>query len=63
VVAADGSVHVAFVDTADLATGRDQYLVVKLEPTTGQRKRNDSVRSKPTPRAVARGERLSFAHP
>lgn len=36
-VAADGSIYVAFMDTADLSTGRDQYLVVKVDPTTGQR--------------------------
>jgi len=37
VVAADGSIYVAFVNLADPAsTGRDQYLVVKVDPTTGQ---------------------------
>jgi hypothetical protein len=37
VVAADGSIYVAFLNTADLTTGRDQYLVVKVDPATGQR--------------------------
>lgn len=36
-VAADGSIYVAFESTADQTTGRDQYLVVKVDPTTGQR--------------------------
>jgi hypothetical protein len=36
-VAADGSIYVAFENTSDFATGRDQYLVVKVDPTTGQR--------------------------
>ena len=37
VVAADGSVFVSFLNTSDFATGRDQYLVVKVDPSTGQR--------------------------
>ncbi len=37
VVAADGSIYVAFLNTANLSTGRDQYLVVKVDPTTGRR--------------------------
>jgi hypothetical protein len=37
VVAADGSIYVAFESTANDTTGRDQYLVVKVAPTTGQR--------------------------
>jgi hypothetical protein len=37
VVAADGSIYVSFLNTADLVTGRDQYLVVKVDPTSGQR--------------------------
>jgi hypothetical protein len=36
-VAADGSIYVAFENTANLTTGRDQYLVVKVDPSTGQR--------------------------
>jgi hypothetical protein len=36
-VAADGSIYVAFVNSSDLTTGRDQYLVVKVDPMTGQR--------------------------
>jgi len=36
-VAADGSIYVAFENFSDFATGRDQYLVVKVDPTTGQR--------------------------
>jgi hypothetical protein len=35
--AADGSLYVAFESTADNTTQRDQYLVVKVDPTTGQR--------------------------
>jgi hypothetical protein len=35
VVAADGSIYVAFENTADNVTGRDQYLVVKVDPNTG----------------------------
>lgn len=37
VVAADGSIYVAFENTASLTTGRDQYLVVKVDPNTGAR--------------------------
>lgn len=37
VVAADGSIYVSWLNTADLATGRDQYLVVKVDPATGAR--------------------------
>lgn len=37
VVAADGSIYVSFLSTADATTGRDQYLVVKVDPTTGAR--------------------------
>jgi hypothetical protein len=36
-VAADGSIYVAFESLANSATGRDQYLVVKVDPATGQR--------------------------
>jgi hypothetical protein len=36
-VAADGSIYVAFESLANATTGRDQYLVVKVDPTTGQR--------------------------
>jgi hypothetical protein len=36
-VAADGSIYVAFVNTSDFTTGRDQYLVVKVDPATGRR--------------------------
>jgi hypothetical protein len=36
-VAADGSVYVAFENTASLTSGRDQYLVVKVDPNTGTR--------------------------
>jgi hypothetical protein len=35
VVAADGSIYVAFENFSDLATGRDQYLVVQVDPATG----------------------------
>ena len=35
VVAADGSIYVAFENTASLTTGRDQYLVVKVDPASG----------------------------
>ncbi len=35
-VAACGSIYVAFINTADLTTGRDKYLVVKVDPDTGQ---------------------------
>jgi len=34
-VAADGSIYVAFMNTTDLATGRDDYEVVKVSPATG----------------------------
>lgn len=34
-VAADGSIYVSFLDTTDLSTGRDDYEVVKLDPSTG----------------------------
>lgn len=37
VVAADGSIYVSWLNTANLTTGRDQYLVVKVDPNTGQR--------------------------
>jgi len=38
VVAADGSIYVTFINFADpVTTGRDQYLVVKVDPNTGQR--------------------------
>jgi hypothetical protein len=37
VVAADGSLYVSWLNTANLTTGRDQYLVVKVDPNTGQR--------------------------
>ncbi len=37
VVGADGFIYVAFLNTADLNTGRDQYLVVKVDPNTGAR--------------------------
>ena len=36
-VASDGSIRVAFESLANSTTGRDQYLVVKVDPTTGQR--------------------------
>lgn len=36
-VAADGSIYVAFVNSSDPITGRDQYLVVKVNPMTGRR--------------------------
>jgi hypothetical protein len=36
-VAADGSIYVAFENTSDFVTGRDQYLVVKVDPATGAR--------------------------
>jgi hypothetical protein len=37
-VAADGSIYVAFLNFAEpSSTGRDQYLVVKVDPSTGQR--------------------------
>jgi hypothetical protein len=34
-VAKDGSIYVAFLNTSDFTTGRDQYLVVKVDPMTG----------------------------
>src|SRR5438128_1678694 len=36
-VAADGRVYAAFLNTMDLTTGRDDYEVVELSPTTGAR--------------------------
>jgi hypothetical protein len=36
-VAADGRIYVAFMNTSDLATGRDDYEVVEVSPTTGAR--------------------------
>ncbi len=36
-VASDGSIYVAFESLANATTGRDQYLVVKVDATTGQR--------------------------
>ncbi len=36
-VASDGSIYVAFESLANSTTGRDQYLVVKVDPATGQR--------------------------
>jgi hypothetical protein len=36
-VAADGSIYVAFENEVSLTTGRDQYLVVKVDPATGRR--------------------------
>lgn len=36
-VAADGSIYVAFENTYETTTFRDQYLVVKVDPTTGGR--------------------------
>jgi hypothetical protein len=35
VVAADGRVYVSFLNTTDLTTGRDDYEVVEVSPTTG----------------------------
>jgi hypothetical protein len=38
VVAADGSIYVSFITGgSDFTTGRDQYLVVKVDPNSGQR--------------------------
>jgi hypothetical protein len=34
-VAANGSIYVAFLNTTDLATGRDDYEVVKVDPVSG----------------------------
>jgi hypothetical protein len=36
-VAADGRIYVAFLNTTDLATGRDDYEVVEVSPATGAR--------------------------
>lgn len=36
-VAADGSIYVSFENFSNDPTGRDQYLVVKVDPSTGQR--------------------------
>jgi hypothetical protein len=36
-IAADGKIYAAFLNTTDLATGRDDYEVVELNPTTGAR--------------------------
>jgi hypothetical protein len=36
-VAADGRIYAAFLNTTDLATGRDDYEVVELSPSTGER--------------------------
>jgi hypothetical protein len=36
-VAADGRIYAAFLNTTDLTTGRDDYEVVELSPTTGAR--------------------------
>lgn len=36
-VAADGSIYVAFMNYANDPTGRDQYVVVKVDPATGAR--------------------------
>lgn len=37
VVAKDGRVYVSFLNTTDLTTGRDDYEVVEVSPTTGAR--------------------------
>jgi hypothetical protein len=37
VVAADGRIYVAFLNTDDLTTGRDSYYVVEVSPATGAR--------------------------
>ncbi len=37
VVAADGSIYVSFLSTAETTNWRDQYVVVKLDPATGER--------------------------
>ena len=37
VVAADGRIFVSFLNTTDLATGRDDYEVVEVDPATGRR--------------------------
>jgi hypothetical protein len=36
-VAADGRIYVAFLNTTDLTTGRDDYEVVEVDPATGAR--------------------------
>jgi hypothetical protein len=36
-VAADGRIYVAFMNTTDLTTGRDDYEVVEVSPSTGAR--------------------------
>jgi hypothetical protein len=36
-VAADGRIYVAFLNTTDLQTGRDDYEVVEVDPATGAR--------------------------
>ena len=36
-VAADGRIYVAFLNTTDLTTGRDDYEVVEVSPSTGER--------------------------
>jgi hypothetical protein len=36
-VAADGRIFVAFLNTTDLSTGRDDYEVVEVSPSTGER--------------------------
>jgi hypothetical protein len=36
-VAADGRIYVAFLNTTDLTTGRDDYEVVEVSPATGER--------------------------
>jgi hypothetical protein len=37
VVAADGSIYVSFINYSNTTDGRDQYLVVKLDPASGAR--------------------------
>ncbi len=37
VVAANGNIYVAFETTASMTTGRDEYVVVQVDPSTGQR--------------------------
>src|SRR3989475_4188716 len=37
VMAADGRIYVAFLNTTDLTTGRDDYEVVEVSPSTGAR--------------------------
>ena len=44
-VAADGRIYVAFLNTTDLTTGRDDYEVVEVGPATGARARPDRSRS------------------